>query len=173
MRFRLFLALTSASFITAGLAVQACGGDTTESSPTPTADATPEATTAKDTSTADTAADSAPKCDPNKNYLGDIPDASIADGASTTSACVTCVRSFCQKEVAACGADCTCQSVATDALECFSKTMAPSCATPFLTVPPSTQALGQKLLVCVNGGCSKECAIGSFLDAGADADAGM
>lgn len=168
MRIRLFLALASVGFVAAGFGIEACGG---------TSDSTADG--AKDSGVAETAAETGPKdaaldvfdagppCDPNKDFLAEIPDASIADGASTTGICVGCTKSKCTTEVAKCGADCTCQQVASKALDCYAKTQDIfGCAGQFAAVPKATQTIGIALFGCIQAQCKDECAASAFLDGG-------
>jgi hypothetical protein len=168
MRIRFFLALASVSFVTMGFAIQACGGSSSDTGGTPEAGV---AETSADTGATDSslpdAKDAAPPCDPKKDFLADIPDASIADGASTTGVCVGCIKTNCKMEVAACAADCTCQNLAGKALECYAKTQdAFGCAGQFAAVPTATRNIGIALFGCVNNQCDDECATSSFQDAG-------
>src|SRR5690349_9969836 len=118
MRIRFFLALASASLVTAGFGIQACGGSS-DSTGAPTTDSgVGEA--AAETGPADTGADvadAALTCDHEKDFLAEIPDASVADGASTTGICVGCTKANCAAEVAKCAADCSCQGVAGKVLD--------------------------------------------------------
>ena len=171
MRIRLFLLLASVSFVSAGFTIQACGGTEnsgTHATPDSAVAETSNDTGAKDSSVAD-AADAAPPCDPNKDFLGAIPDASIADGASTTGVCVGCTKSKCKMEVDKCGADCACQGVAGKALECYAKTQdVIACFGSLAAVPAATRTIGIALLGCINNQCAQECATASFQDAGGD-----
>lgn len=169
MRIRLFLSLTSVSFVVAGFGIQACGGSSDDTTPTPKPDANVAETAAetgvKDATT-DTA-DAAPSCDPKKDFLGEIPDASIADGASSTGVCVGCVKANCQKEVSNCAADCACQGVAGSALACYAKSQdIVMCASSLLAVPAATRTIGIALFSCVQTKCKDECAAASFIDGG-------
>ncbi len=162
MRIRFFLALASVSFVAAAASVQACGGSSDDGTPTPTP--TPDASVAEtsaDTGTKDAAtdtADAAPPCDPKKDFLAEIPDASIADGASTTGVCVACVKAQCSADVAKCAADCVCQSVAGDALECIAKGQdILACASGLISVPQATRTIGLGLFGCVQKSCKNEC----------------
>ena len=168
MRIRFFLALASVSFVAAGFAIQACGGSSDDT-----------ANPVKDSGVAETAAETGPKdaavntaeaavpCDPNKDYLGAIPDASIADGASTTGICVGCAKSKCKAEVAKCGADCTCQQIAGGALDCYAKTQdLIGCGSKLLSVPAATRTIGIALFSCIQKDCADECAASSFGDGG-------
>ncbi|HSO35092.1 MAG TPA: hypothetical protein VLT33_21340 [Labilithrix sp.] len=168
MRIRLFLALASISFVAAGFGIQACGGSSDD-----TVQATPDANvaeTAAETGPKDAggdAADAAPPCDTKRDFLADIPDASIADGASSTGVCVGCVKSKCNAEVAKCAGDCVCQSVAGNALDCYAKTQdILGCAGKLATVPKATQTIGIALFSCVQQSCKDECAASAFTDGG-------
>ncbi len=168
MRIRLFLALGSVSFVAAGFALQACGGSSSDTAPTVDSGVPETAADAsvKDSSVAD-AKDAAPPCDPKKDFLAAIPDASIADGASTTGVCVGCTKAKCKTEVDSCGADCTCQDIAGKALECYAKTQdVLGCASKFATVPAATRDIGIALFGCINNKCGNECATSAFTDAG-------
>ncbi len=178
MRIRFFLTVVSAALFGAGFAIQACGS-TTNDAPATTADSGAdvfEASTPKDTSVPD-AADAAPPCDTTADLTTKIPDASIADGASSSGLCVGCLKRVCPEALAACNMDCTCQGLAGDALSCFVKTQAISCGAPFLNGGATTLAIGKQLLGCVAGGCATDCAFSQFtMDGGADsgdAEAGM
>ena len=168
MRIRLFLSLASVSFVVAGFGIQACGGSS---------DGTPEP--AKDSGVAETAAESGPKdsgvdsadaalpCDPKKDFLAAIPDASIADGASTTGICVGCTKGKCSTEVSKCGADCTCQQIAGSLLECYAKTQdIITCGSSLLSVPASTRTVGIALFSCIQKECKDQCATAAFTDGG-------
>ena len=164
MRIRLFLALTSASFVTAGFGIQACGGTSEEPTPVATDSA---AETAADSSKRDVSEiDSSVTCE-KKDFLGEIPDASIADGASTTGICVACSKSNCSVEADKCASDCVCQDVAGKALECYAKTRdVVGCFASLAGVPRATQNIGLSLLGCIQRYCGAECATSSFTDAG-------
>lgn len=167
MRIRIFLALASASFVAAGFGVEACGGSS-DSGANDTKDSG-VAETAADTGAKDAAgdADSGAPCDTTKDFLGLIPDASIADGASSTGVCVGCTKSKCSAEVAACAGDCDCQGIAGTALTCYAKTQDPlGCAGQFLGVKKKTQDIGLALFGCVQNKCKNECATASLPDGG-------
>jgi hypothetical protein len=167
MRIRIFLALATVSFVAAGIGIQACGGtsDTTADAKDSSVPETAAETGPKDATT-DTA-DAAPPCDPKKDFLADIPDASIADGASTTGICVGCTKSKCAAEVAKCGADCTCQELAGKALDCYAKTQDVfGCAGKFASVPTATRNIGIALFGCIQNQCDDECAASAFVDGG-------
>ena len=117
------------------------------------------------------------------DFTAEIPDASIADGASTTGICLECAKKTCPTQIGECTQNCDCQELAVGALDCFLKNSTKSqlelfgiCGGKFGGVNPATQQLGFGLLTCINGGCKTECATDSFQtkDAGKDAagDAG-
>lgn len=157
MRIRFFLALASVSFAGAALVMQACGGSS-ESTGT-TTDA------GNDTGLRDGRPDTGETldCDPKKDYLKDIPDASIADGASTTGLCVACGRAKCSKEIGACGANCECQDVAAGAIECYTqKQSLLACASTLTGVSEDTQKVGLALFTCLQTECADECVTSQF-----------
>lgn len=176
MRIRFFLAFVSTSLVAAGFGIQACGGNSEDAANV--ADAAPEATAAeagpKDSSTADVL-DARPPCDPTKDVLKGIPDASIADGSSTTGACLGCAKIKCATEISDCQKDCSrsaselgCQDLAGKALECYAKTQDLfKCAGQFASVGNPTRGIGIALGSCVGQKCQTECGVPS--DAGADA----
>jgi hypothetical protein len=177
MRIRFFLTVVSASLFAVGFVVQACG-NTTNDSPTATDSGADvfEASTPKDTSVPDVA-DTAPPCDPNKDILSGIMDASIADGASSVGVCLGCASAKCSTEINECKMDCDCQGIAGGALECFAKSMGSqsatfACVAPFATAPKSAQTIGLALANCVQSSCAVECQTKQFMDAGADAEGG-
>jgi hypothetical protein len=173
MRIRLFLALTSVSLVATGLGIEACGGTTSDTSTT--ADSSTEASVDAAKEAAVDAADAAPQCDPKGDPLKGIPDASLADGASTTGVCIGCLESKCKAEIAKCAADCPCQNIAGDALTCYTKNAQnPAvCLGSFAGVPKATQTIGLALIGCVNSSCGVECAVSAFNpDAGDGGDGG-
>jgi hypothetical protein len=172
MRIRVLLLVASAGVVAAGSAVQACGGTEGENTP---GDAGVEAapdTGPKDAGK-DTGVDTGPPCDTTKDFTKDIPDASIADGASTTGICVACVNTKCSADVDKCKKDCKCQEIAGDALECYAKSQDVfACAGSFVTVPKATRDIGIALFQCVAAECPSECAADQFLDGGTDSGDG-
>lgn len=170
MRIRFFIVGVSAVLFGGGFAVQACGGSQSDGTAAVDAGLDVVDATVKDTNAPDVK-DAAPACDTNADILKGIPDASIADGASSTGVCLGCAASKCKNEIDACKKDCACQGVAADALECYAKTQSISCAASFTSVPKATQQIGFALAGCVSGNCDKECQASALLDAGSDADA--
>ena len=89
--------------------------------------------------------DSAPPCDTNADFLKDIPDASLADGATTTGVCLGCAKSKCKTELAACSADCACQGIAGEAIDCYAegRTRSSQCGERLRgELPTATQNIG-------------------------------
>jgi len=173
MRIRFFLVMTAVSSVSAGFAIQACGGSSDTSG-----NSTPDSSTAADTSLpthdasiADTSLpdvfDAAPPCDPNKDILKDIPDAQIPDSSTTTGECLGCATTKCASQIAACKMDCSrsttdlgCQDLAAAALECYAtKHDAFMCAGAFLTAKSPTQGIGLNLGTCVGQMCQAECGV--------------
>lgn len=174
MRTRFLVLGVSALFLTTGVAIVACGGDEESGPATSSADAgdenqgpttTPsEAGTPKDSSTADTGTG----CDTSKNFLEGIPDASIADGATTSGACLGCLQKSCNGALDKCNKDCNCREVVSEALACYldGKGDILTCALNSDTSPSSsTQTLGLQIGGCVQNNCKEDCAFGEF-DAG-------
>jgi hypothetical protein len=170
MRIRAFLFVAMACSASAGIAIQACGG-TSEVTGTATDSGVVEA--AAETGPKDAGQDvkdSAPPCDTTADPTAKIPDASMADGATTTGICVGCAKTKCAKEFNDCKADCPCQKVACDALDCYFKN--PSnplvCAGNFSSVPAKTQSIGLALFGCLREDCNSECAADQFDPDGGD-----
>ncbi len=177
MRIRAFLVVAMACSVATGAAIQACGGSSVADPPADSGppETGPADTGPKDTGAKDVATDTAPPCDPKADILSSIPDASIADGATTTGICLGCVNTKCSKEVNDCKADCPCQKVAKDALQCYLKNIANPlvCAGNFTTVPQKTQQIGLSLFSCIRNECDNECAASAFdPDAGDGGDGG-
>lgn len=176
MRIRIILACSSVVLFGAGFAIQACGGTQSDSSTPVDAGQDVFEASIKDSSLPDVK-DSAPACDPTADFLKDIPDASIADGATSSGLCLACAKTKCKSQLAACSKDCTCQDLAGDAIDCYLKSPTKEtsdlikCAGSFATVPKATQNIGLAMFGCINDECPDECATSQFTDAGADADA--
>lgn len=124
-----------------------------------------------------TADEDAATCDLSADFTADIPDADIADGASTSGLCLQCAHRVCEAPIASCNANCTCQGLAGGALECFlhNADNPVVCAGDFMGVDDETRNLGFALVMCIDAHCKSECATTSFQDAGtedADADSG-
>jgi hypothetical protein len=173
MRIRFLIVSFSAVLFGGGFAIQACGGTQSDSTAAVDSGADVADATVKDTNAPDVK-DAALPCDPNADFLKGIPDASLADGASTTGVCLGCAKSKCATELAACSKDCTCQGLAGDAIACYVKGGSIlTCGSSFATVPTSTRNIGIGVFTCINGSCADECATSALIpsDAGADADA--
>lgn len=171
---RTFLVAGSIGLVATAFLIQACGE--TESTP----DTTPDsgADVAVDTGPADTGPsveEDAATCDPTADLTEGIPDASIADGASTSGICLQCATTKCQAQIDDCREECPCQELATVGLDCYLKnTSNPiACAGNFTGVDQTTQQIGLALIGCISSACKDECATGSFFpnDGGADAAA--
>jgi hypothetical protein len=149
----------SACSIAAAFAIQACGE--TDHASTPVDAGTNADSGHKDAASPDTGAS---PCDTSVSFTDKIPDAAIADGASTSGICVQCVEKKCATQVEACNKDCTCQGLAGDALSCFLKTPQNPivCAGQFINVDSNTRDIGLGLLTCAATGCKTECATESF-----------
>lgn len=172
MRIRFLVVCVSVGLFGGGFAVQACGGTQSDSTAATDAGADVVDATVKDTNAPDVK-DSAPPCDPTADFLKDIPDASLADGASTTGVCLGCAKSKCKAELAACSKDCACQDIAGEAIGCYLKGESIiKCGSQFASVPTATRNIGIAVFGCINSECPDECATSAFNpDAGADADA--
>jgi hypothetical protein len=176
MRIRFLFLCVSAGLVAGGFAVQACGGTQSDSTPVDAGQDVVDASV-KDTNAPDVK-DSAPPCDPTADFLKDIPDASLADGATTSGICLACAKTKCKNELAACSKDCACQSLAGDAIDCYLKSTSKAtsdlikCVSGFAGVSTSTRNIGLGVFGCINNECPDECATAAFNpDAGADADA--
>ena len=176
MRIRFLFLCVSAGLVAGGFAIQACGGTQSDSATVVDAGLDVVDATVKDTNAPDVK-DAAPACDPTADFLKDIPDASLADGATTSGICLGCAKSKCKNELSACSKDCTCQGLAGDAIDCYLKSTTKNptdlikCAGGFASVPTATRNIGLGVFGCISNECSVECATAEFTDAGADADA--
>lgn len=158
--------------------LEACSSDSTTSSSAPTNE--PAATTdagrdvfipdanGKDD---DEKKDSAPPCDLSGNFMNDIPDASLADGAATTGACLGCLQAKCPAPLNDCNGDCNCRDFVSEVITCYGEgEQFITCAQTTATTPTAkTQQIGLQLAICIQSSCSNECAFGAFVDAGTDA----
>lgn len=170
MRIRFLLVCVSAGLAGSGFVIQACGGTATDDAPADAGGADVFEASVKDTNAPDVK-DAAPPCDKNKDILKGIPDASIADGASSVGVCLGCASTKCKTEIDKCKNDCACQDLAGKALECYAKTQSLACAGSFSSVPKETQNIGIALAGCVQSKCDSECQASAMTDAGSDADA--
>jgi hypothetical protein len=163
MRARLIVVAFSGALVAAACAIQACG-DTEPIAPVDPPDSGPE--------TAPPPLDAA-TCDLSANLLDKVPDASIADGASTSGICVRCANQKCATQVAACNASCACQSAVGKGLDCYLKNSSnPSVCVASLTgsgVDFKIQAIGIAFITCLNTSCKSECATATFQADGGDA----
>jgi hypothetical protein len=159
MRIRNFMLVASSALVVTALMVQACGGDP---EPTPASPVDSGAAETAPSETADSGGDAGTStpCDTTSDFLAAIPDASLADGATTSGLCIGCLASKCSAPVDKCGADCNCRAVVADVLDCFSQGGdLGSCFTSSVETPSAaTQALGLAILSCVSGTCKEACA---------------
>ena len=166
-RARILVVISAGLLASAALAVQACSDDDTATATDAGSDA---AEAGQEAGPPDSAT-----CDLGANLLERLPDASIADGASTSGICIGCVDTKCGSQVNACNKSCECQNAAYRGLNCFlqNSTNPTPCLAQFTTgVDPQVQAIGISLAACVNANCKKDCATSTF-QPGADAgDAG-
>lgn len=169
MRARIFLLAFSAASLAAGLSMEACGGESTTTAPPADAgrDVTVDSNPAPVPDTG--APDTGPGCDTNADFTTGIPDASIADGASTSGICVSCAKSKCQIALSQCNKLCECQKAARDGLDCYLKTPdIAKCAAAFAGVSQQTQGIGFNLFSCIGQQCRQECAVDVLLPDGGD-----
>jgi hypothetical protein len=159
--------------------IEACGDTATTPAATTDAGGTSDVTTTPtDTGAIEEPAPSndAATCDLSADFTTQIPDASIGDSGSTTGECLACTKKNCGDDINNCNADCPCQGLAGNALECYLQHQdnPTQCAAQFAGVNSTTQGIGLGLLTCVNSNCKAECATSRFTqDAGKDAEAGM
>ena len=144
--------------VCAGLGVEACGRSGAEDGPT---DAGASST---ETGASHVVADSQgepPTCDVDADFTANVVDASLADGATTSGACIACMRTSCSEAVRACNKDCRCQNIAAGVLDCFVKTQLLSCSAPFyLGVIKQGLPSGKALLGCITVDCADACGFG-------------
>ena len=174
MRIRFLLVCVSAGLMVAASPSRHAAAPSDETPRRPTPGRTWSTPSAKDTSAPDVK-DSAPPCDPTADFLKDIPDASIADGATTTGVCLGCAKTKCKTEIADCAKDCACQDIAGKALDCYAKGQAIlKCAGQFASVPAATRNIGLALFGCVNNECTDRVRDVACVPTGrgVDADAG-
>jgi hypothetical protein len=159
MRTRLFVLAASVTSLAAALIAQGCGE--TEETAVPSTDAGTDVTDSGKKETAPPVEEDASPCDTSADFTKEIPDAAIADGASTTGLCVGCAQKNCKKYIDDCNANCECQGLAADALECYAKSSGDivGCLGKFANSSPSkqTQQTGIGLFTCLNGNCKDEC----------------
>ena len=168
MRTRLFFLAASVTSLAAAAVAQGCGE--TETTTTAVDAGSDVADTGPKKDATPPAEDAEPPCDTTQDFSKDIPDAEIADGASTSGICVGCAYDNCKASIDDCNANCECQELAGKALECYTKTgNAIGCAGQFATakVSKETQQTGIALFSCINSNCKQECQTEQF-DAGGD-----
>jgi len=170
MRTRLFLLAASVTSIAAAAGAQGCGEEEPAAAQ-PSSDAGVDVVDAAQRDVQPAPVDSGPPCDTTADFTKDIPDAAIADGASTTGICVGCAKVKCKTFVDECTANCECQELAGEALECFAKSNGDvlSCLGQFVSANPSkqTQQTGLGLFSCLQQDCTEECQTDAFTpDAG-------
>jgi hypothetical protein len=169
MRARFLFRAISLGSVCGGLAIQACGASS--------ADDTPADAGRVETGTREGAGDDQsdiPTCDVHADFTAHVMDASLADGATTSGACVSCMRTSCAGAVAACNMDCRCQNLAAGVLDCFVRTQLLVCSAPFyLGVIKQGLPSGKALLGCITEDCADACgfADGGVSDASDAADA--
>ena len=170
MRTRFFFLAASVTSIAAAAVAQGCGE--TEATPgAGDAGADVAADTGPKKDATPPAEDAEPPCDTTQDFSKDIPDAEIADGASTTGICVGCAQTNCKKFIDECNENCQCQELAGEALECYAKTAnIVGCAGQFASskISKETQTTAFGLFSCLNDSCKDECATEQFADGGPD-----
>ncbi|HVH44394.1 MAG TPA: hypothetical protein VM925_18705 [Labilithrix sp.] len=158
------------------LVVQACGS--TEDVQQPVADSGPDVIDSGEPDVVKVEQKDSATCDLSADFTTKIPDAAIADGASTSGLCLACTNAKCKEQVDACNQNCRCQEVADEALTCYLQ----NTANPYVCgaqvggagADDETRTIAINLIVCVNSSCTKECATEEYTgpkDAGAGADA--
>lgn len=169
MRTRLFFLAASVTSIAAAAVAQGCGETETTTSPVDAgADVVADTGPKKDSAPVE---EDAATCDTSQDFSKDIPDAEIADGASTTGLCVTCAQANCKKFIEDCNKNCQCQELAGDALECYAKTSnIIGCAGQFASskITKETQTTAFGLFSCLDEECKQECQTEQFGDGGPD-----
>ena len=170
MKARICLLAGGVGLVAAAFVIQACG-ETEPVTAAPEADSGADVVDSSPPMEAAATDEDAATCDLSADFTTEIPDASIADGATTSGICLQCASAKCKKEIDACNQDCTCQELAGDALECYLANSANPllCAGNFAGVDTSTQQIAIGLLTCINSGCKVECATEAFTDGGTDA----
>ena len=170
----------SSSLIAVVASVQACGSTEDASSPADAGtDAVVTETGPADTGAKDGGSDSQTPCDTSKDFLADVPDADIADGASSSGVCLGCLQKNCKASLDMCNVDCNCRSVVSGALDCYTKGGdVLQCVLGGKTQPTQkTIGIGTNLFGCLNTSCNDQCAVDELLppdggDAGDGGDGG-
>jgi hypothetical protein len=169
MRTRFFFLAASVTSIAAASVAQGCGE--TETTTTASDAGADVADTGPKKDSAPPAEDAEPPCDTSEDFSKDIPDAEIADGASTTGICVGCAQKNCKSFIEECNANCQCQELAGKALECYAKTAnIIGCAGQFASgsITDETKQTAFGLFSCLNEECKDECQTEQFQDGGPD-----
>lgn len=169
MRTRFFFLAASVTSLAAAAVAQGCGDTESTSSPAADAGADVAADTGAKKDSGPPGEEDAATCDLSHDFTKDIPDADIADGASTTGICVGCATANCKKFIDECNTNCQCQGLAGQALECYAKTAnVIGCAGQFANskVTKETQTTAFGLFSCLNEACKEECQTEQFNDAG-------
>jgi len=171
MRVHAFLIGATCTLVGTMAGIQACGGDTSSGTTTTDAgnDVTKEA--APPPPPADAPSGDSATCDLSADFTKKIPDASIADGESSTGICIGCVEAKCKTDLNKCNEYCPCQNAAANALECYAKNADNpfKCAGTVAGTDSKTQGILLGLGGCLQSKCQTECPVpdGGF-DAGGD-----
>jgi hypothetical protein len=168
MRTRFFFLAASVTSIAAAAVAQGCGETETTSTPGDAGADVALDTGAKKDATPP-AEDAEPPCDTTKDFTKEIPDADLADGASSTGICMACAKANCKQYIDDCTENCECQGLAADALECYAKNGGDilKCIGSFPTnVKKETQSTGFALFQCLSAECEEPCQTKQFQDSG-------
>jgi hypothetical protein len=175
MRVHAFFFGVTVTLVSAAAAMQACGGDTSSSATTPTdaGGTTMDVANdvAKDTGPGDTGSGDSATCDLSADFTKKIPDASLADGASTTGVCIGCLEAHCKSDIDKCNLYCPCQTAADKALSCFAMHSDNPilCAGTVAGTDSKTQGILLSLAGCLQASCGAECPVpDGGLDGGGD-----
>jgi hypothetical protein len=169
MRTRFFFLAASVTSIAAAAVAQGCGETETTSTPADGGAADAVADTGPKKDSAPAAEDAEPPCDTTKDFTKEIPDADLADGASSTGVCMACAKANCKKYIDDCTENCECQGLAAEALECYAKNGGDilKCIGSFPTnVKQETQSTGFALFQCLSAECEEPCQTKQFQDGG-------
>ncbi len=168
-RVRFVLAALSASAVSAGALIAACGGDT--DAPAEVVDAGVEAAAVVDTGAPDTGKpDTGAGCDTSGDFTNDIPDAALG-GVSTTGVCTQCLRQNCGTTIDSCNKDCNCRAFVGAVLKCVQeggKTVEQCALSSKVSPTTKTLQIAQGLSPCLQK-CNDPCAVDELADAGRDA----
>jgi hypothetical protein len=160
MAARIFLVSTGVCLMAAAFVIQACGDDSEGTTPAPVADSGADVVDSGPADTGPDVEEDAATCDLSADFSSKIPDASIADGATTSGVCLQCAHAKCGAELTACNTNCDCQDLAAKGLDCYLKNTSNYlvCASEFAGVGTDIQNLGLALIMCISSGCKTECA---------------